>query len=344
MSFAAMQNHPQTVALLQRSLERGRVAHAYLFTGASLEAASLLARNLVKTLNCQNPVRKGADQAAVDCCDACNECRRIDEDNHPDISWVRPESKLRIITIDQMRDLMHTIHLKAMENGYKAGILVGADRLNTQAANAFLKTLEEPPHKSILILLSDEPGRILETILSRCLRLNLGGDDSLLTQSGQQAWLKDFCECTQAPTKNLLTRYKMLGVLVGHFAEMKAQIETNLSAGSPLEKYDEAESSLKQKWETELNAAIESEYRRQRAESLAMIQNWLRDVWLETLGQSDARLCLPQFSGITRSVAQSLDSERAEDNINILQNTRKLLESNVQEALTLEVCLLKLHL
>ena len=344
MSFAAMQTHPQTVALLQRSLERGRVAHAYLLTGASLDVASTLARNLVKTLNCQNPVRHGPDQAPVDCCDACKECRRIDQDNHPDVTWVRPESKLRIITIDQMRDLMHTIHLKAMENGYKAGILVGADRLNTQAANAFLKTLEEPPHKTLLILLSDEPGRILETILSRCLRLNLGGDHSLLENASQQAWLKNFCECAQVPAKNLLTRYKMLGVLVSHFAQIKSQIETNLSAGSPLEKYDEAETSLKQKWETELNAAIESEYRRRRAESLAIIQNWLRDVWLETLGQSDARLCLPQFAAITQSVAQHLDPERAEENINILQNTRKLLESNVQEALTLEVCLLKLHL
>jgi DNA polymerase-3 subunit delta' len=343
MSFAAMNTHPQTVALLQRSLERGRVAHAYLLTGASLDDASILARNLIKTLNCRNPVRQVPSQLPTDCCDACDECRRIDQDNHPDVTWVRPESKLRIITIDQMRDLMHTIHLKAMENGYKAGILVGADRLNTQAANAFLKTLEEPPHKSILILLSDDPGRILETILSRCLRLNLGGENSSLTNIAQQPWLKLFCEYAQAPTKNLLTRYQMLGVLVAHFSEIKGQIETNLSASSPLEKYDEAEASLRNKWETELNAAIESEYRHRRAESLAVIQNWLRDVWLETLGQSEARLCFPQFAAITRSVAQNLDPERAEDNINIIHKTRKLLESNVQEALTLEVCLLKLH-
>jgi len=344
MSFAAMQTHPQTVALLQRSLERGRVAHAYLLTGGSLDAAAGLARNLIKTLNCRNPVRQGPNQSPVDCCDACDECRRIDQDNHPDVAWVRPESKLRVITVDQMRDLMHTIHLKAMENGYKAGILVGADRLNTQAANAFLKTLEEPPHKTILILLSDQPDRLLETILSRCLRLNLGGDNPSLANIDPQPWLKKFCEFAQAPTKNLLTRYQMLGALVAHFAEIKTQIETNLTAGSPLEKYDEAEASLRQKWETELNAAIESEYRRRRAESLAIIQNWLRDVWLETLGQSDARLCLPQFADLTKAVAQHLDSERAEDNINIVQNTRKLLESNVQEALTLEVCLLKLHL
>jgi DNA polymerase-3 subunit delta' len=344
MSFAAMQNHPQTVALLQRSLQRGRVAHAYLLTGASLDDSATLARNLIKTLNCKNPVRQGPNQSPVDCCDACDECRRIDQDNHPDVTWVRPESKLRIITIDQMRDLMHAIHLKPMENGYKAGIVVGAERLNTQAANAFLKTLEEPPLKTLLILLSDEPGRIMETILSRCLRLNLGGENSLAANAAQQAWLTKFCEFAKTPKKNLLIRYQMLSVLVAHFAELKTQIETSFTSTSPLEKYDEAESSLKQKWETELNAAIEAEYRRRRAESLSMIQNWLRDVWLETLGQSDARLCLPHLNAITKSVAQHLDSERAEDNINIVQNTRKLLESNVQEALTLEVCLLKLHL
>src|SRR5205085_11554436 len=87
----------------------------------------------------------------------------------------RPESKTRIITIEQMRDLMKLIHLKPTEAASKVAVLAAADRLNVQAANAFFKTLEEPPSRSIIVLLTVEPDRILETIQSRCLRLSFSG-------------------------------------------------------------------------------------------------------------------------------------------------------------------------
>ena len=74
-------------------------------------------------------------------------CRKIDHETHADIHWARPESKSRVITVEQMRDLMQQIQLKPTEAEYKVTIIAGADRLNPQAANAFLKTLEEPPAK-----------------------------------------------------------------------------------------------------------------------------------------------------------------------------------------------------
>src|SRR6185436_1663393 len=103
-------------------------------------------------------------------------CRKIEGETHSDMHWVRPESKSRIVSVDQMRELMREIQLKPSEAEVKVAVIVAADRLNTQAANAFLKTLEEPPAKSVLILLSTEPQRLLETILSRCLRLNFGAE------------------------------------------------------------------------------------------------------------------------------------------------------------------------
>ena len=155
MAFKQFSKHTQGVQLLQRSLARGRLGHAYLFTGDQLEELESLARTLAKTLNCQKPVKTGG--AATDCCDECLSCRKIENENHADIHWARPESKSRVITIDQMRELMREIQLKPTEAEFKVAIIAGADRLNAQAANAFLKTLEEPPAKSILILLSTEP-------------------------------------------------------------------------------------------------------------------------------------------------------------------------------------------
>src|SRR3954463_14960574 len=190
MAFADFPEQKQSVDLLQRSLERGRLAHAYLFAGHQLTELEALARTLAKTLNCQNPVRKTPDGPAVDCCDRCLNCRKIDGDTHADVHWVRPESKSRVITIDQMRDLMQEINLKPGEAEYKVAVILAADRLNVQAANAFLKTLEEPPSKSILILLTTDSQRILETILSRCLRLNFAAESGRLLAGPHMEWLE----------------------------------------------------------------------------------------------------------------------------------------------------------
>src|ERR1700722_18317448 len=112
MAFADFQEQKQVVQLLQRSLERGRLAHAYLFTGHQLAELQALARTLAKILNCRQPVRSAPNGPPIDCCDHCPSCLKITGDVHSDVHWVRPESKSRVITIDQMRDLMHEIHLK----------------------------------------------------------------------------------------------------------------------------------------------------------------------------------------------------------------------------------------
>src|SRR5438477_11735916 len=101
MAFKDFSEQAQGVGLLQRSLERGRLAHAYLFTGQQLDELEALARTLAKTLNCRQPIKKG--RAAIDCCDQCLSCRKIEHANHADVRWVRPESKLRVIRIEQMR-------------------------------------------------------------------------------------------------------------------------------------------------------------------------------------------------------------------------------------------------
>jgi DNA polymerase-3 subunit delta' len=341
MAFRDFSAQSQGVQLLQRSLARGRLGHAYLFTGGQIEALENLARTLAKTLNCPHPAT--AEGVPVDCCDECLSCRKIAEENHPDIHWARPESKSRIITIDQTRDLMREIQLKPSESPYKVAVIAGADRLNPQAANAFLKTLEEPPPKSVMILLTTEPSRILETILSRCLRLNFAAETVGALEPEQAVWLQQFSSAAAAEQKSLFGRYRLLDSLLQRLGAIKAQTEELLSARSPLEKYGEAEKDLREKWETELTAAIEAEYRRRRAEVLLLLQWWLRDVWLHTLAAGEALLHLPQIAG-AEEVARRLTPRQARNNLLVLEQTQRLLFTNVQEALALEVGLLKLQL
>lgn len=341
MAFTEFSEQSQGVQLLQRSLARGRLGHAYLFTGSQIEGLETLARTLAKTLNCLAPVRSNG--LATDCCDECLNCRKINDDLHADVHWARPESKSRVITIDQMRDLMQQVQLKPTEAGYKIAVIVGADRLNVQAANAFLKTLEEPPSKSVLILLSTEPSRIIETILSRCLRLNFSTETARSLSAEQSAWLQKFSSAAASEQKSLFGRYRLLDALLQHLSAVRERVGETLSARSPLERYDDADKSLRERWEDELTAGIEAEYRRQRAEVLLLLQWWLRDVWLHTLAAGEALLQLPQIAG-SEEVARRISTRQAQENLRVLEQTQRLLYGNVQEALALEVGLLKLQL
>jgi DNA polymerase-3 subunit delta' len=342
MAFKDYQDREQGVQLLQRSLARGRLGHAYLFTGPQLDELETLARTLAKTLNCRQPVRSASGAPATDCCDACLVCRKIDGENHGDVHWVRPESKTRIITIEQIRELSREINLKPNEAEFKVAVVVAADRLKTEAANAFLKTLEEPPAKSVLILLTTDPSRLLETILSRCLRLNFGGG-ARHVDAAHVEWLAQFSELAAGEQKSLLSRYRLMDTVLQRLAELKADVEQRLTERSPLQRYEEVEKDLREKWEDELAAAIEAEYRRRRADLLLAVQWWLRDVWLHCHGAGPDSLSFPQFAGAAR-LAGRLTPRQALENLRVLEDTQRLLHTNVQEPLALEVGLLKLQL
>jgi DNA polymerase-3 subunit delta' len=344
MSFAQFPEQGQVVRLLQRSLERGRLSHAYLFSGTSLDTLAGVARTLAKTLNCAKPRRQPGAVLPSDSCDRCASCRKIEDDQHPDIHWVRPESKSRIITIEQMRDLIQTIGLKPNEASWKAAVIVGADRLNVHAANAFLKTLEEPPPNSILLLLTSEPERILETILSRCLRLSFQGEGGPRLDPEHQHWLTSFSDLTVRRERSLLGRYRLLGSLLAKLNEIKADTEKRLTARSPLERFDDLDPHLREKWEDELAAAIEAEYRRRRGDLLLALQWWLRDIWLQTLAVGQDSLSFPALAAAAGTVARRISDREALENIEILEQVQRWLGSNVQEALALEVGLLKLKL
>jgi DNA polymerase-3 subunit delta' len=341
MSFADFPDQQQVVTLLQRSLERGRLGHAYLFTGHDLSQLSALALKLAATLNCQNPVRRTPDGPPIDACGECIICRKINGDGHPDVHRVRPESKSRVITIDQMRELMQEIHLKANEAEYKVAIVEAVDRLNVQAANAFLKTLEEPPAKCVFILLTTEPQRILETIISRCLRLNFAGEGSAMFLQQHRDWLIQFAEAAAAGDKSLMGRYRLLGMLLKKLGEMHDSIESDMTAKSPLQRHDDIDPKLRERWEDELTAAVEAEYRLKRSELLVAVQSWLRDIWLSTLqvtANASDLVTLPA----TIAVARRINTIQATQNLATIERTQRLLYTNVQEALALEVGLLKL--
>ncbi len=342
MAWADFPDVRQSVPLLRRSLERGRLGHAYLFSGESAPLLERVARELAMTVNCTTPSERSPTGSPVAACGTCSSCRRIREGLHPDVYWLRAESKSRIVRVEQVRDLLHAVQLKPTEAAFKVGVIVGADRLNPQAANAFLKTLEEPPRCSLLILLSTEPERLLETIVSRCLRLVFPSE--LSPTPAQLGWLRSLSAGMQTPPKSLLHRYLLLDGLLQHLAAARAQAEETVATRTTTQESKDTDPKLREQWEEEAVAATEAEYRQQRGLTLQLLQNWLRDVWVATLHLPDPVFTLPELVTETQAIAARLDPDRAMANLQLLEETQSLLHTNVQEALALEVAMLRLDL
>ncbi len=153
------------LAIFTRCAEAGRLAHAYLVAGNPDGMARTYANQVAAYLLCT---------AAEDRpCGTCRACVRVPVGKHSDVFLLEPEKKSRVIGVEAMRGFIRSLQESAYEGGWKVGIILHADRLNDSAANAFLKTLEEPPPHTLILLLSDSPQTILRTVVSRCQRVNL---------------------------------------------------------------------------------------------------------------------------------------------------------------------------
>jgi DNA polymerase III subunit delta' len=163
MSWDRVRGHEANVRSFDAARRKGRLGHAYLFVGPAGVGKQTFARELAKALLCETATdRLGA-------CDRCGSCALADAGTHPDLVLAaRPEDKVEL-PIAVVRELIEHLSLKPARGGRKVAILDNADDLNEEAANAFLKTLEEPPTGSVLILVGGtSPDGQLQTILSRC--------------------------------------------------------------------------------------------------------------------------------------------------------------------------------
>jgi DNA polymerase-3 subunit delta' len=144
------------------SNQAGRMAHAVLFTGPPGIGLEHFSECLTASLLCDNS--EGESQA----CGDCRSCHLIKGESHPDLFMIEPEEPGKQIKVEEIRKLIDSIHLKSQYGRYKIAVITPADAMNRNAANSLLKTLEEPPEHSLLILLSHRPNLLPVTIRSRC--------------------------------------------------------------------------------------------------------------------------------------------------------------------------------
>ncbi|MBL7081224.1 MAG: DNA polymerase III subunit delta' [Candidatus Omnitrophica bacterium] len=152
-------NMPIQLDLLKCAWENRRLSHAYLFLGQSGTGKRGVCREFAKAVNCQ--------RESFPACQECISCHKIENNTHPDIHYIEKE-KSDFIKIGQIHYLEERIALRPFEGRFKIFIITDAESLTEEASNCLLKTLEEPPANSIIILLANDLQRLLPTIVSRC--------------------------------------------------------------------------------------------------------------------------------------------------------------------------------
>ncbi|HZT82097.1 MAG TPA: DNA polymerase III subunit delta' [Gemmataceae bacterium] len=243
MSWQRVKGHEVQVRAFERPYRCGRLAHAYLFVGPRGVGKHLFAQELAKSILCEAP----PEPARLEACDRCPACQQVEAGSHPDFFTAgRPGDSLEL-PIEVVRDLCRGFSLKSARGRGKVAILDDADDLNDASANCFLKTLEEPPPRSLFILVGSSPDRQLPTIVSRCQVVR-------------------FAPLPDAVTADLLRAGGIEGeTLVARLAR--------LSGGSPGEALALADPALWEFRRTLLEALAAS-----RPDSVALGQAWMRFV------------------------------------------------------------------
>lgn len=301
---------------LRQGHAAGRLAHAYVVVGAPRGNALALSEALLQLLFCAGEPKP---------CGECAECRRVREHTHPDILWIEPESKGRQIKIDRIREeLIPRLSQGAYGGGWKAGVLIQADRMKDAAANAFLKMLEEPPPSSLILLLTDAPQELLPTILSRCHRLLLSAEPS------------DRSEAWQAPLLELLRRDVAASPLeaLAQAGRMKALLE-DIRKTAEKEQPPEADGAPEPEDEV-LEARVKTRVLEARSGIVRALLEWRRDVLWTVLDLGPEDLHFPGETESLRRQAAGLDYARALRRFRAVETLHRQLERNVPDELAFE--------
>ncbi len=332
MAFTA----DRALELLESAFERGRLGHAFLITGTKGSGKRELAARMITMVN------GGNTQEAMDFFGETlpPQTPPLEELEGELVRIVQPRMKSRRIGVDAMRELEKSFRVSAPTGKFKVGVITDADRMNEQAENAFLKTLEEPPADCLLLMLTEYPERLLPTILSRCLILTLFSENEKeVVVAGSEPLLQALGKFGGSGFGNVQAALS----LKSSFAKVLAQEKSLIAKGyetqqkEEIKKYKQATEGdwLKQR-EDFFKAQVESDYLQVRAGLLDVMESWLGDV-VRVKCHSQSELDFPQHRKIYEDLSEDQSLEQLVVRMDALVKMKSVFETNAQEQLALEV-------
>lgn len=329
MPFLDIIGHERAKALLQAALSHDRVAHAYLFHGERAIGKRLTAVRFAQAVNCET-----VSGAAPDACGRCRSCQQIEARTHADFFVIEPDDEQANpqIKIEQIRDIEQQVIYRPLIGSYKVCVIDDADRLTIGAANALLKTLEEPPAHSLFVLVTSRPFALSATIRSRCQSLRFTAPAR--TQVEAALIVRREIPPADARFLAVLCENRIGEALTSDLQAVRCtQQEFGQLISPPVL---ESTSSL-------LAAAETLGKGEQSGETLAWLGRWLRDILLVRVGaDSDSILNIEQLP-MLQAAADKIPVEVLLELLGDIEKLEQQANRHLNLQLALETILLRLR-
>ncbi len=316
----------QIIAHLKNAVKQNKVSQAYLLSGDKGMGKKMIAGTFAMALQCE----KGGEEPCME----CKSCKQAMSNNHPDIKWITHE-KPNVISVDEVRkQLVDDVQIKPYTGRYKVYIMDEAEKMNIQAQNAILKTIEEPPEYAVIILLSNNIEVFLPTILSRCVRLDMRMlrrgkiREYLMKEKGIPDYQADviaaFAGGNLGKAINLASSE--------HFNELKEEVVRLLKYIGDMQVY-EAVMAVKgcEKYKVEIEEFID------------MMMVWYRDVLVFKVSQSVEEMTFKDQYKFIKEQASRISFNGVEEVLKAMDKAKVRIRANVNYDLALEMMFLTLR-
>ncbi len=320
--FRDIVGHKAIIEHLQDAIEMKKISHAYIFEGEKGSGKKEIADAFSRALECE---QKGKDS-----CGTCHSCVQAKSHSHPDIIWVTHE-KENIISVDEIRTKVNNdIIIKPYSGPYKIYIIDEAEKMNEQAQNALLKTIEEPPEYAVIILLTTNIGSFLPTIISRCITLHL----KPVEYKEVEKYILDHMDIDPDKVK-FLVKYSMGNIGKAMRLAQSEEFEQMRKDCVHLLKY------IDQMTDYEVIEYMKSlsKYKLEITEFLDMMMMWYRDVLLlKATGNLDQVIFIEEYTKL-RELTIYKSYEQINNILMAFEKTKKRLRANVNFETAMELLL-----
>ena len=322
MSFKDICGQEKQIAFLRGAMEKGRLSHAYLFFGMRGVGKKTTAEVFARALNCRD--------GRLDACDECPSCLKIGNGNHPDVLILQRSGQF--IRIQEIRDIQNQMRFKPFEGGTRVFIIVDAESMNIAAANALLKTLEEPSSSNILILVSSRPHQLPMTVLSRCQQLRFGP----LSREEIAGYLTAKLNLERQEADVLAASAEgSIGKAVEMHRDSELKVRDAIVEGISMCRKEDPVAILSM-------VDVLGKEREDVLKGLDILRTWYRDVLVYGQTGEEDRLVHRNHLEKVKSCAGRMPVSDVLKNIEALNHAAGAIERNANKQLTLETLLFKL--